>query len=278
MQSEGQSIGPIVRQASTSFLFAILCLSVITLAVPVAAQVYPHPPSTTTVGGHFLAPAPSVTSVGGRHMPPPAPSVTSIPNYGYKPHGGGYHNGRYGYGYVGGWAYSIPYYYPVDNSAYGYDYIGAGGPDLSSGPPPGSYDPSLHIVVEQPPVNPYIGEAPPTEAQAQAQPAPMAKPLPDDQPGDPTVLVFRNGHHEQVNSYAIMGDSLYVFDEGRKKIALADIDIPATIKVNDNRGVEFRMPPSARKAAATTPSVTPKSDATPSNETVTPPNVAAVMP
>ncbi len=68
-----------------------------------------------------------------------------------------------GNGYVGGWAYSIPYYYPVDNSAYGYDYVGAGGPDLYSGPPPGPYDPSLHIVAEQPPANPYGPDGPPEQ-------------------------------------------------------------------------------------------------------------------
>lgn len=214
-------------------------------------------------------------------MPPPAPSVTSIPNYGYKPYSGSYHNGHYGHsgnGYFGGWAYSIPYYYPVDNSAYGYDYVGAGSPDLYSGPPPGPYDPSLHIVAEQPPANPYASEAPP-EQQAYVAPAP--KPLPDDKPGDPTELVFRNGKHEQVNSYAIMGDAIYIFDQGRKKIALTELDVPATIKANDDRGVQFRLPTPEKKAAASSPAAAPNSttkpDSMPSN-TGNPPNVAAMMP
>ena len=277
MQSGGQSVGPIVRPSAVNLVIAIIAL----MALPAVAQVYPHPPTTTTVGGHTLAPPPSVTSIGGRHMPPPTPSVTSIPNYGYKYNPGGYHNGYghhgngYGYGYIGGWAYSIPYYYPADDAAYGYDYVGAGGPDLYSGPPPAAYDPSLHIVAEQPPVNPYIGDLVP-EPKVQAAPP---RPLPDDKPGDPTVLVFRNGHKEQVNSYAIMGDALYVFDNGRKKIELADLDIPATVKANDDRGVEFRLPPEVKKAVTTAP--TAKPDAAPkpdSNSPATPPNVASVMP
>lgn len=276
MQTVGQSVRPNVRH---SFRFFVIVALAFCATFPAAAQVYMHPHTTTQINGHFLAPPPSVTSVGGMHMPPPAPSVTSIPNYGYKPYSGHYHNGRYGnggygYGYVGGWAYSIPYYYPAGDSAYGYDYVGAGGPDLYSGPPLGEYDPSLHIVAEQPPVNPYLGNTPPL---AEAQPAPPPKRLPDDKPGDPTVLVFRNGHQEQVNSYAIMGDSLYVFDQGRKKISLADLDIPATVKANDDRGVEFRMPSSSKKT--TTPSsAAPKTDATPNSTASAPPNVAAMMP
>ena len=283
MQTVGQSVRPIVRHpfSFSSSFFTLLALAV-AISVSASAQVYMHPPTTTTVDGHSLAPAPSVTSVGssvGRgHMPPPAPSVTSIPNYGYKPNGA-YHNGRYGhgngYGYVGGWAYAIPYYYPADDSAYGYDYVGAGNPDLYSGPP-GPVDPSLHIVAEQPPLNPYLRSMPAPEAQVQPEPPPRQ--LPDDKPGESTILVYRNGHHEEVNSYAIMGDSLYVFDQGRKKVSLSELDIAATVKANDDRGVEFRLPDAEKKAVTASPAMAPKADPVPSSNTSTPPNVAAVMP
>ena len=281
MQTGGQTARPIVRHSFHISLFTTLALA-LAMSVSAAAQVYDHPHTTTTVNGHFLAPAPSVTSVGssvGRgHMPPPAPSVTSIPNYGYKPNGV-YHNGRngngHGYGYVGGWAYAIPYYYPADDSAYGYDYIGAGSPYLYSGPPLGQYDPSLHIVAEQPPSNPYLRTMPPPEAQVQPEAPPRQ--LPDDKPGEATVLIYRNRHHEEVNSYAIMGDSLYIFDQGRKKVALSELDVPATVKANDDRGVEFRLPPEVKKATTTTPAA-PKSNSAPSSNTGTPPNVAAMMP
>jgi hypothetical protein len=259
MQRGGEFVRPIVGHSSVNLLIPALTFA-IALAMPAAAQVYMHPPTTTTVGGHFLAPPPSVTSVtslSGRHTPPPAPSVTSIPNFGQRYHNGSFNNGRYNRGGYAGWAYSIPYYYPVDNSAYGYDYVGAGGPDLYSGPPPGAYDPTLHIVAEQPPANPYVVRMPDPPA-SEARPA---KPLPDDKPGDPTVLVFRDGKRQEVNSYAIMGDALYVFDQGRKTVALADLDIPATTKANDERGVEFRLPPANKKKAAIT--ITVPSSATP---------------
>ncbi len=76
-------------------------------------------------------------------------------------------------------------------------------------------------------------------------------------PGEPTVLVFRDGHQQEVTNYAIMGDSVYVFDKGHKKIALADLDVPATVKANDDRGLEFKVPaPPAQKKNSTVPQST----------------------
>ena len=40
-----------------------------------------------------------------------------------------------------------------------------------------------------------------------------------------------------------MGQTVYVFDKRTQKIALADLDVPATIKANDDRGLEFKIPP-----------------------------------
>jgi hypothetical protein len=213
-------------------------------ALPAAAQ-YLGPPARTTVGGHFLAPAPSVTSLAGRYLPPPAPSVTSLPNYGYRkfyPYApyNGYYRGRYGYGRGGyGYSYPVTYYIPMDG--YGYDYVG--GPDVYSGPPIGP-DPMMHMVVEQPPVRypypePDAAQAPPDYAPA-PQPQPTA--LRDAKPNEPSVLVFRDGHKQEVSNYAIMGQNVYVFDKGSRKIALADLDVPATVKANDERGLDFNIP------------------------------------
>jgi hypothetical protein len=58
-----------------------------------------------------------------------------------------------------------------------------------------------------------------------------------------TVLVFKDGHRSDVENYAIVGDTLFDFAEGRaRKILLADLDLPATRKANDERGVEFTVP------------------------------------
>src|SRR5271157_5727782 len=227
------------------------------LAIPSAAQMH-GPPTTNTVGGHFLATPPSVLSVSGPHLAPPLPSVTSIPNYGYtnfgytrwSPYGSydtysnGYYRGRRGYGSGygrAGLSYAIPYYIPVDG--YGYDYVG--GPDLYSGPPIGPSDPILHMVAEQPPAryasaNSDYAQEPP----AQPQPIPQEQSVVRDaKPNEPSVLIFRDGHKRGVTNYAIMGQTVYVFDRGTQKIALADLDVPATIKANDDRGLEFKLPP-----------------------------------
>ncbi len=59
----------------------------------------------------------------------------------------------------------------------------------------------------------------------------------------PTVLIFRDQHQKEVTNYAIVGQTLWTFTPQRKeKIALADLDIPATIKANDDRGVGFSVP------------------------------------
>ncbi len=57
-----------------------------------------------------------------------------------------------------------------------------------------------------------------------------------------TVLVYRDGHKEEIANYAIVGDELLDFTSGRRKIAISALDIPATIKANDERGMDFQLP------------------------------------
>jgi hypothetical protein len=62
----------------------------------------------------------------------------------------------------------------------------------------------------------------------------------------PTILIFRDGSHREIRNYALMGSSIYDLSvkpgQGRMKIMLADLDIPATIAANDQRGIEFKIP------------------------------------
>jgi hypothetical protein len=61
-----------------------------------------------------------------------------------------------------------------------------------------------------------------------------------------TVLVFKDGHQSDVINYAIVGDTLFDFGAGRThKILLADLDLAATRKANDDHGVDFQIPASA---------------------------------
>jgi hypothetical protein len=61
------------------------------------------------------------------------------------------------------------------------------------------------------------------------------------QPG--TLLVYRDGHQAELQNYAIVGDTIFDLTDNRShKIPLADIDLPATRKANDARGVDFQVP------------------------------------
>src|SRR5271165_721676 len=254
------------------------------LALPSAAQMH-GPPTTNTVGGHFLGPPPSVLSVSGPHLAPPLPSVTSTPNYGftnfgysrwypygsYSAYGNRYYRGHHGYGGTG-LSYAVPYYVPVDG--YGYDYVG--GPDLYSGPPIGPSDPILHMVAEQP-----MARYPSLDSDYAPVPPAQPQPIPQEQsvvrdakPNEPSVLIFRDGHKRGVTNYAIMGQTVYVFDRGTQKIALADLDVPATIKANDDRGLEFQIPP--QKPTPRNSDLQPKM--APDQSTTAPSKIALVAP
>ncbi len=79
-----------------------------------------------------------------------------------------------------------------------------------------------------------------TETEPPSQPP--SPPLP------PAVLVFRDGHTEEVQKYMIQGANLYVSSAysatgtWTQKIPLADLDIPASLKINKDRGTKFNLP------------------------------------
>ena len=217
---------------------ALLC------AVPqtAVAQIHGIPPSVTSIQNHFppYLPnvPPSVTSLGPRgYVGPPAfPVYPRYPrtypgSFGYG-HRKGRGNGLGNYGYGG---YVGPYYGPIVD--YGYDQ-NAYGANVYSGPP---VEQTLHIVVDMPPST--RSSVLPNDDEPVA--APMSS-TPTHQPEVPpvesTTLVFRDGHTQNVTNYAIMGQTLYIFDSHTQKVGLGDLDIPATEKLNDDVGVEFHLP------------------------------------
>jgi len=61
-----------------------------------------------------------------------------------------------------------------------------------------------------------------------------------------TLLVFRDQHQREIQNYAISDGILWNFTAQRtERIPLAILDIPATTRANDDRGVEFRVPGSS---------------------------------
>jgi outer membrane murein-binding lipoprotein Lpp len=77
---------------------------------------------------------------------------------------------------------------------------------------------------------------------AAAAPAPAETPQPQA-PVTPTTLVFRDGRRSEVQNYAIVGNTLWVFhDQRRERIPLAELDLKATEQVNQDQGVDFSVP------------------------------------
>jgi|HubBroStandDraft_6_1064221.scaffolds.fasta_scaffold424094_1 hypothetical protein len=67
-------------------------------------------------------------------------------------------------------------------------------------------------------------------------------------PNPPAVLVYRDGHREEISEYAIADGMMYVGDDywqtgGRRKpIPLAALDPQATVRSNQDRGIRFMFP------------------------------------
>ncbi|MGD0508762.1 MAG: hypothetical protein ABSA27_13245, partial [Terriglobales bacterium] len=147
--------------------------------------------------------------------------------------GNPYHSGRAVYGrrgypyypYVGyypyyGW-YSDPLYDADDQDSY------------ASNEAPGPYrdDSGLQSDVQA-----LSGKIDRLQADVEARNRPK-----EQEPA--TALVFRDKHVEEVRNYAIAGGTLWVLNESAaKKIPLAQLDLDATVKMNDDRGVDFQVP------------------------------------
>jgi hypothetical protein len=69
----------------------------------------------------------------------------------------------------------------------------------------------------------------------------------------PAVLVFRDGHKDEVSEYTIMSGTIYskadywTTGSWTRKIQIADLDIPATLKLNQERGLKFVLPASSNE-------------------------------
>lgn len=81
-----------------------------------------------------------------------------------------------------------------------------------------------------------------------ARPDPAPRAAPSGQPQGTlimpaTVLVYRDQHQKEIQNYAIVGQTLWNFaPQHTEKIPLADLDLVATAKANDDRGITFRVP------------------------------------
>ncbi len=228
---------------------ATVAVLALVLMVPVAqAQLNASPSVTSTGFGGSSGPrgiSTSATSAGfgapGRATPTP-PSVTSWgfsrsnPGFTTHPatsrheHHDGIRHPRTGAGY------GVPYYYPyaygagesysADDSTEDDEY--QGGPTIFDRRGPGTTGLTQDGYVD--------------EGLTQSSPAAQAdEEAVSNQPD--TVLIFKDGHQVEVSNYAIVGATLFdLSGSGRHKIPLSELNLTATIKENDDRGTDFRLP------------------------------------
>src|SRR5262245_8289305 len=92
-----------------------------------------------------------------------------------------------------------------------------------------------------------LPESPPVFS-LQSAPAGTREATPTPTKLPPTVLVFCDGHTEEVERYMIKGDVIFVganyWSTGSwtRKVLVAELDVPATLKLNEERGGKFTLP------------------------------------
>ncbi|HEU5336748.1 MAG TPA: hypothetical protein VFU27_12335 [Terriglobales bacterium] len=181
-------------------------------------------------------------SFGGRSIPVRRGIVGGFP----VGHGRGFHNHRFFSPYLGG--------------IYWWDDYGDSDTEQQGAvqQPPAQAAPAPQLVPEVKPANPLLIELQgdrfvsltgnavnsPHGTEGAAQPAASS---PSEQL-PPVVLVFRDGHRQEVTSYSIIGPAIYAsgsyWTNGywTQKILLASLDLPATLHLNQERGVNFVLP------------------------------------
>ena len=144
--------------------------------------------------------------------------------------------------------YLYPGFYPDYYPDYFYDSYENAPP-----PPPPAPDPAARPLVQEPIPAPALLELQGNRwvkvDNFTMNPQPeVASPAAQSREMPPTVLVYRDGHTEELRSYSIIGSSIYTkadyWTNGTwtRTIQIADLDIPSTLKQNQQRGVKFELP------------------------------------
>ena len=218
---------------------AVLGLASASALLPVhgQAQINGAPASVTSpgFGGRAInGTPPSVTSLGPRGFSP-GPGVQSFSSFPRHDRDHEHHRrSRDSFPALGGiYAFPVvvPYAADADNGLNDDDSDYQGGPTIFDRRGPGA--------------EAYI---PPLQDPMPAHGAQRAASDPPPEPPQPaTVLVFKDGHQLEVGNYAIVGQTLFDLTPGHaRRIALGDLDLDATQKLNDDRGVNFQLPPVAQ--------------------------------
>ena len=170
---------------------------------------------------------------GGRTS---TPAVTNPANQGGNPPNhprppANYPRG-YGYGY---YPYGTPYQLPFDSE---YDQLpGRGTLDNGQTEEPADNRVGPTVFEHNGQISSAAARNEVVKKQPSSEPAQESASTPNE-----IVLVFRDGHQQEVDNYAIAGSNVIVLGDKTQKIALSDLDVDATAKANHERGVDFKMP------------------------------------
>jgi hypothetical protein len=226
-----------------SILAPVATFGLLLLYVSVSqAQINGVPSSVTSpgFGGRAInAPRASVTSLGpnGYGSSPALQFRSTVPRHDRDfDRDRGHHRRSEFFPYY--YYYAVPVPYATDQS-YDQSYDAEDESDYQGGPTifdrrgPG---PDAYI--------PPVKDAAPAHSRQNVS---VADPPAPEPPQPPTLLVFKDGRKLEVGNYAIVGQTLFDLTPGHaRRVALADLDLDATQKENDNRGVTFQLPPPAQ--------------------------------
>lgn len=230
---------------------ALAAVFALFLALPASAQINGVPASVTSFnfGGKFN-PTPgvpaSVTSLGPRGFTPnlqffnqPACCINPLFPVSSQPFPShGHHRRNF-------FASAVPVYVPYQ-PVYLMQDPGEQDDAYDQSQPPEEYRGGPTIFDRRGPgtrisSNSYAARVP---AREQEERPPQTQPETPVANQPETVLVFKDGHQIEVQNYAVIGDTLFDLTPGRQhKIQMSELDLDATAKQNDQRGIDFRLPP-----------------------------------
>jgi hypothetical protein len=235
-----------------SSILVIAVLLALLLTLSASARVKGVPPSVTSFGfgrqAAFHGIPPGVTSLGARGFAP-SRGIPHQPRF--NPQSGMHRHHHRHEGDL------FPYYVPYDPTDSYDDSVPdeavadpQDDPDQDQGGPTG-FDPQGSGARTPNDYN-RIAAAPPRLPASAAPSLPGAEiPVTRNAPESPrevpvqpaTILVFKDGHTQEVSNYAIMGTNLFDLTPGhRLKVALSDLDVAATQKANEDQGIDFQLP------------------------------------
>ena len=241
----------------------ILAFASVTSSIALFGQARGVAPSVTSVtrpnAGAVAPVAPSVTSPGPRGFSGPCLGVLGCtdPNFRtnvnfrqgtvefgqrFNTHNRGGHRGnRRGEGVIYSYPYAYPVYVPVPVEQ---DQVEPQNEEQYEPPPLTVFDRRGGVwrapnpTPAEPATN--VGErssAEPRESVDQNHVSPSVRELVS------VIIVFKDGHEQEIGNYAIVGDTLYELGNSiAHKIKLADLDLKQTVDKNEQRGVEFSLP------------------------------------